>query len=87
LRRRLLEKLRFELRRRFQAMSKTSSKTFDCVQSMRQIRDKISAEIAGMSYDELAQWLREHQYSDPSLRRLAEKAAQQTDAADRLSGR
>ena len=35
--------------------------------------------------DELAQWLREHQYSDPFLRRLAEKAAQQADAADRPS--
>lgn len=66
-------------------MSKPSSKTFDCVQSMREIRDKISAEIAGMSYDELAQWLREQQYSDPFLQRLAERAAQQADAGDRLS--
>jgi hypothetical protein len=58
-------------------MSEPSSKTFDCVQSMRQIRDRLSAEIGEMSYDELAQWLRDHQYSDPSLQRLAEKAAQQ----------
>ena len=62
-------------------MSKPSSKTFDCVQSMRQIRDRISAEVADMSYDELTQWLRAHQYSDPFLQRLAEKAAQQPDAA------
>jgi hypothetical protein len=54
---------------------------------MRQVRDRLSAEIVGMSYDELAQWLREHQYSDPSLQGLAEKAAQQADAADRLSVR
>ena len=64
-------------------MSKPSSKTFDCVQSMRQILDRISAEVADMSYDELAQWLRAHQYSDPLLQRLAEKAAQQADPAAR----
>jgi hypothetical protein len=62
-------------------MSKSSSKGFDCVQSMRQIRDKLSAEIAEMSYDELAQWLRAHKYSDPFLQRLAEKAAQQAEVA------
>ena len=66
-------------------MNKPSSKTFDCVQSMRQIRDRLSAEVADMSYDELAQWLRAHQYSDPFLQRLAEKAAQQADPADRPS--
>ncbi len=68
-------------------MSNPTSKTFDCVQSMRQTRDRLSAEIADMSYDELAQWLRSHQYSDPFLRRLAEKAAQQRDAADSASRR
>ena len=52
---------------------------------MRQARDKISAEIEGMSYDELAQWLRVHRYTDPVLQRLADKAAQQADAADRRS--
>lgn len=64
-------------------MSKPSSKTFDCVESMRQIRDGLSAEIADMSHDELVRWLRAPQYSDPILQRLAEKAAQQADAADR----
>lgn len=35
-------------------MNKTSSKkTFDCVWSMREIRDRLSVEIADMSYDEL----------------------------------
>ncbi|MEX0712094.1 MAG: hypothetical protein WD278_07070 [Pirellulales bacterium] len=38
-----------------------------------------------MTYDELAQWLTAHQYSDPFLQGLAEKAAQQADAADRPS--
>lgn len=64
-------------------MIKSSSKTFDCVESMREIRDKLSAEIAEMSYEELARWLREHRYSDPSLQRLAEKAAQQVAGTDR----
>jgi len=64
-------------------MSERSSKTFDCVESMRQARDKLSAEIEGMSYDELVQWLRSRRYTDRLLQRLAEKAAQQADAADR----
>ena len=66
-------------------MNEPTSKTFDCVQSMREIRDRLSAEIADMNYDELSRWLRSHQYSDPFLQRLAEKAAQQADTADRLS--
>ena len=66
-------------------MSEPSSKTFDCVQSMRQARDRLSAEIAGMGYDELVKWLRLHRYTDPLLQRLAEKAAQHADAADRPS--
>ena len=66
-------------------MSEPPSKTFDCVQNMRQTRDRLSAEIAEMSYDELAHWLRAHRYADPRLQRLAEKAAQHADAADRPS--
>lgn len=66
-------------------MSKPSSKTFDCVQSMRQARDRLSAEIADMSYDELVKCIRSRRYADPLLRHLAEKAAQQADAADRPS--
>jgi N-acetylglucosamine kinase-like BadF-type ATPase len=66
-------------------MSERSSKTFDCVESMRQVRDKLSAEIEGMSYDELVRWLRSRRYTDPVLQRLAEKAARQADAADRRS--
>ena len=58
-------------------MSEPTSKTFDCVQTMRQARDKLSAEIEGMSYDELVKWLRVHRYADPLLQSLAEKAAQQ----------
>ncbi len=64
-------------------MSDSSSKTFDCVQQMRQARDRLSAETADMSYDELVKWLRGHRYTDPVLQRLAEKAAQQADPTDR----
>ena len=63
-------------------MKKPTPKNFDCVQNMRQTRDKLSAEIADMNYDELAQWLRSHQYSDPVLQRLAEKAAPKSDATE-----
>ncbi len=54
---------------------------------MRQARDSFSAEIADMSHDELVKWLRNHRYADPLLQRLAEKAAQQADAADDASRR
>lgn len=60
-----------------------SSKGFDCVQHMRQARDRLNAETANMNYDELVEWLRTHRYTDPVLQRLAETAAQQASAADR----
>ena len=66
-------------------MSEYSSKPFDCVQSMRRVRDKLSAEIKDMTYDEILNWLRSRRYTDPVLQRLADKAAQQADAADRPS--
>jgi hypothetical protein len=64
-------------------MSERSAKTFDCVQSMRQARDKLSAELEGKTFEEMLKWLRSRRYADPVLQRLAEKAAQQADAADR----
>ncbi len=66
-------------------MSERPSGRFDCVQSMREARAKLSAEIAGMSYEELVRWLRRHRYKDPILESLAEKAAREADAADRPS--
>ena len=62
-------------------MSNPISKTFDCVQSMRQIRNRLSEEIATLTYDELVQWFRSHRYTDPFLQRLSEKAAQQAAPA------
>lgn len=64
-------------------MSDANSKTFDCVQSMCQARDRLSAEIADMSYEELLKWLRGHRYEDPLLQRLAERVVEEPDAADR----
>ncbi len=49
--------------------------SFDCVASMREARDRIDAEIAGMSYDELERWLRTKRYSDPVLQRLADRVS------------
>jgi len=69
-------------------MIESSSKTFDCVQSMREIRDKLSAEIEGMNYDELVQWLRGHRYEDPVLQRLADKIVRRRDReAQRFTSR
>lgn len=66
-------------------MNEPISKSFDCVQNMREIRDRISAEIADMSHDELVAWLRGHVYVDPLLRRLAEEIARSGKASDRPS--
>jgi hypothetical protein len=68
-------------------MCSPKSDDFDCVQSMRQIRDRLSREIAHLSHDELTQWLRSHQYTEPLLQRLADRAAQQARVADGASPR
>jgi hypothetical protein len=58
-------------------------KTFDCVATMRRIRDRISSEIAGKTHDELVHWLHDHDYSDPVLQRLAirRRPSESLDAA------
>lgn len=68
-------------------MSKPASKAFDCVHNMREIRDRLSAEIADKEYANLVRWLRSHRYADPFLRQLAERAAQQADGPDDASRR
>ena len=60
-------------------------KKFDAVEMMRSIRDKLSAQIAGMTLDEELEWLASQELKDPFLRRLRDRAAQQTDAADRAA--
>jgi hypothetical protein len=63
-------------------MSKAEKK-FDAVAMMRSARDKISAEIEGMTLEEELRWLASQEVSDPLLKRLRERAAQQAGAADR----
>ena len=62
-------------------MSEQTVKTFDCVQNMRQARDRLNEEIAELSYDDLVSWLCGHRYADLCFQRLAEKAAQQATTA------
>lgn len=65
-------------------MSK-DEKEFDAVAMMRSARDRISAEIEGMSLEEELRWLASQEIDDPFLKRLRDRAAQQADAADRPS--
>lgn len=52
-------------------MSEHPSKPFDCVAFMRETRDRISREIEHMNHEELEAWLRSHEYTDPTLKRIA----------------
>jgi hypothetical protein len=65
-------------------MSKTEKK-FDAVAMMRSARDKISAQIEGMTLEEELNWLASQELNDPFLKCLRARAAQQADAADRPS--
>ncbi len=63
-------------------MSRTDKK-FDAVAMMRSARDRISAEIEGMTLEEELKWLASQKIDDPFLKRLRDRAAQQADAAGR----
>jgi len=65
-------------------MSKVKKK-FDAVAMMRAARDKISAEIEGMTLEEELRWLASQELQDPFLKRLRDRSAQQADATDRPS--
>jgi hypothetical protein len=65
-------------------MSRTEKK-FDAVAMMRSIRDRVSAEIKGMTLEEELEWLASQELEDPFLRRLRGRAVQPTDAARRAS--
>ena len=62
-----------------------SEKRFDAVAMMRSIRDKISAEIEGMTLEEELQWLASQELQDPFLKRLRDRAAQRAAAPARPS--
>jgi hypothetical protein len=60
-----------------------AKKKFDAVAMMRAARDKISAEIEGMTLEDELKWLASQELNDPFLERLRNRAAQQADAAGR----
>ena len=60
-------------------------KKFDAVAMMRSARDRLSAEIEGMTLEEELKWLASQKIDDPLLKRLRDRAAQHADAADRPS--
>jgi hypothetical protein len=61
-------------------------KSFDAVAMMRSARDRISAEIEGMTLEEELKWLASQDLQDPFLKRLRD-CAQQAAAADATSRR
>ena len=61
-----------------------AEKKFDAVAMMRAARDKISAEIEGMTLEEELNWLASQQLRDPFLKRLRDRPAQPADAAPRF---
>jgi hypothetical protein len=67
-------------------MSRTEKK-FDAVAMMRSARDRISAEIEGMTLEEELKWLASRNIEDPFLNRLRNRAAQQQHAAEGASRR
>ena len=48
-------------------------KAFDAVASVREIRDRISAQIAGMTLEEQLEWMASQVLGDPFLERLRDK--------------
>ena len=64
-------------------MSRTEKK-FDAVAMMRSARDRISAEIEGMTLEEELAWLASQELEDPFLKRLRNRAAQQAAAGTGL---
>jgi len=66
-------------------MNESDSTRPNGVQAMRQIRDAINTQIAGMSYEELALWLTRDPHTDPLLARLAASLTDAKAAEDRAS--
>jgi hypothetical protein len=64
-----------------------NEKQFDAVAMMRSIRERISAEIQGMTLEQELAWLASQDIQDPFLKRLRHRAAQQGAAADAASRR
>lgn len=60
---------------------RNSKKKLDAVEMMRSIRDRLSAQIEGMTLEEELRWLAAQELKDPFLQRLREKAGRQGLAA------
>ena len=62
-------------------MTTKAEKDYDCVASVREIRDRLSAKMARMSPEERVDWLNTREFSsvqpiNPLLRRLAARPQQ-----------
>lgn len=60
-------------------MMSNTSKKLDAVQMMRTIRKTISSKIENMTLEEERHWLASHEFGDPLLQRLQEKADEVAD--------
>jgi len=67
--------------------SENRTKSFDCVKSVREIRDRVSAEIANMSYEELRQWLDARVQHDPFFTRIPQFQASEATETMQDAGR
>jgi hypothetical protein len=52
-----------------------TKKDFDAVAMMRSIRDKVSADMEGMTLEQKLAWLASREISDPFLKRLRDSAS------------
>lgn len=60
----------------------TSAKgNYDAVQAMRAVRDKVSADIQGMTAGEEIAWLASRKLNDPFLEKLRRSAARPQDSS------
>ena len=60
---------------------------YNSVAMMRSARDRMSAQIEGMTLEEELEWLASQEIADPFLKRLRDRAAQQPVASDVASRR
>lgn len=66
-------------------MSDNQKERFDGIASMRAIRDRMNAELADMTADEVREWLDSYEYKSPTLRRFVEHHKSATRSKDYTS--
>ena len=69
--------------------TEAGKKKFDCVKWTRETRDRISAEIRGMSREEVGQWFENRRPKDPFLAELFDRRKSPTGdrPATQVAGR